>query len=173
MRAVAEVQAEGLRAAGEVLNRMLGSEPAPGPRRERRDEYSALIDAWAELLRRGVSVLTTAEEAQVSIDSDGPGSVVRVVSGGQPVEVWLHNRTEAAVGPLTPRCGPLSDARGVALEDVAVRFDPAYIDALPGRSSRGVRVSVSGGAARAGVYRGVIQAEGASALWLPLEVTVR
>jgi hypothetical protein len=56
---------------------------------------------------------------------------------------------------------------------VAVHFDPSSIDTLPGRSSRGVRVAASGGSAAPGVYRGVIQAEGATALWLPLEVTVR
>ena len=37
MRAVADIQAEGLRAAGELLERMLRAEPdGPGPRRARR-----------------------------------------------------------------------------------------------------------------------------------------
>lgn len=173
MRAMAEIQAEGLRAAGEVLDRMLTAEPSPGPSRSGRADYSALVDAWAELLRRGVSVLTSQEVAGVSIDGDGPGAVVRVVVGGEPVDVWLHNRTEVAAGPLTLRCGPLSDGAGVVLEQAQVAFEPASIDVLPERSSRGVRVAVSGAPARPGVYRGVIQAEGASAVWLPLEVVVR
>lgn len=177
MRAMAEIQAEGLRAAGEVLDRMLGAEPPVQPSRGGRDEYAALVDAWAEFLRRGVSVLTSSGPAGVSIDGDGPAAVVRAAVGAEPVEVWLHNRTGAATGPLTLRCGPLSDAGGRVLEGVAVRFDPASIDALPARSSRGVHVAagVEGSAPppRAGVYRGVIQAEGVPAVWLPLEITVR
>ncbi len=175
MRAMAEIQAEGLRAAGEVLDRMLGSEPPVPPPRGGRDEYAALVDAWAELLRRGVSVLTTPGASGVSIDGDGPAAAVRVVIGAEPVEVWLHNRTGTATGPLTLRCGPLSDAAGGVLEGVSVHFDPAFIDTLPARSSRGVRVSagVAGEPPRAGVYRGVIQAEGVPAVWLPLEVTAR
>jgi hypothetical protein len=174
MRAMAEIQAEGLRAAGDVLDRILGSEPAPGPARARREDYSALIDAWTQLMRRGVSVLTNPPGGSaVSVDGDGPGPVTRVVAGAGAAEVWLHNGSDQPVGPLTLRCGPLSDAGGVGLAEASVTFDPAVIDTMPERSSRGVRVSVSGGSAPAGVYRGVIQAEGAPAVWIPLEVTVR
>jgi len=174
MRAMAEIQAEGLRAAGDVLDRILGSEPAPGPARAGRDDYSALVDAWTELMRRGVSVLTNpGGGAAVPVDGDGPGPVTRVVAGGDAAEVWLHNGSDQPVGPLTLRCGALSDAAGCALAGARVTFAPASIDVLPERSSRGVRVSLVGEAPAPGVYRGVIQAEGASAVWFPLEVTVR
>jgi hypothetical protein len=177
MRAMAEIQAEGLRAAGEVLDRIVGAEPAPGLPSAGRDEHSALVDAWAELLRRSVSALTNLDRAVVAVpvdgDGDGPGPVVRAVAGGDPVEVWLQNRTGTAVGPLTLRCGPLCEATGRVL-DARVRFEPATVAELPARSSRAVSV-VCPKATSPGVYRGVIQAEGVAvaAVWLLLEVTVR
>jgi hypothetical protein len=52
--------------------------------------------------------------------------------------------------------------------------DPGRIDSLPGRSSRGVTVSVRRhGRVRAGTYRGLIQVEGAPDVWLAVEVIVR
>jgi hypothetical protein len=87
-------------------------------------------------------------------------------------EVWLHNGTSAAVGPLALRCGALSAASGAVL-DARVQFDPAEVPLLPPRSSRGVVISVlADGEPRPGVYRGTIQADGAPALWLPVEVAV-
>jgi hypothetical protein len=69
-------------------------------------------------------------------------------------------------------CGPLSTPGGETLE-ARVDFDPAELPPLPPRSSRGVAVSVAIGARPSpGLYRGTIQAEGAPALWLPIEVAV-
>jgi hypothetical protein len=87
-------------------------------------------------------------------------------------EIWLHNGTSAAVGPLVLSCGPLS-APGRETLEARVDFDPAEVPPLPPRSSRGVVVSVDAASGRSpGLYRGTIQAEGAPALWLPIEVTV-
>jgi hypothetical protein len=188
MRAMADIQAEGLRAASELLERVLepdhraSSEVSSSPSRSSERDYAGLVDTWVELLQRVSAGLASPGEAgrvTIPLDSAGVGPPVRLVlegrdrAGATAGEVWLHNGTSAAVGPLALRCGALSDAGGELL-DARVGFDPAELGPLPPRSSRGVLISVLAAATpRPGVYRGTIQAEGAPALWLPIEVTVR
>lgn len=184
MRAMADIQAEGLRAAGELLERMLGSEPdGHGPRpRLPGGDYTALVDAWTDLLRRMVGGLAQPSESgavTVPVDSSGVGPPVRLAVGepedadGAVAEVWLHNGTSSAVGPLALRCGQLSDSKGRVLKGAEVCFKPRKVALLPARSSRAVVVSLAASRAlRPGVYRGTIQAKGAPRLWLPLEVTI-
>ena len=145
-------------------------------------DYAGLVDAWAELLQRVAAGLAPRGETgrvTIPVDSAAVGPPVRLVleDPGQPEgtagEIWLHNGTSAAVGPLALRCGALSAPGGEAL-DARVGFDPAEVPLLPPRSSRGIVFSIlAEGEARAGIYRGTIQAEGAPALWLPVEVAVR
>jgi hypothetical protein len=184
MRAAADIQAEGLRAAGELLERMLGSEP-DGPRSRPRPpagDYTALVDAWTDLLRRSVDALARPGHGgavTVPVDSSGVGPPVRLgvrAAGGADgvvAEVWLHNGTGAAVGPLALHCGPLGGSDGTLLEGADVRFEPRELALLPARSSRAVSVSLAATAPlRPGTYRGTIQARGAPALWLPFEVAI-
>jgi hypothetical protein len=105
----------------------------------------------------------------VAVDGGGVGPAI-LLTAGQSAEVWLHNGTTTPAGPFALRCGPLERADGAVL-DGTIRFDPLQVDPLPGRSSRAVAVSVDGTPAP-GVYRGVLQADGAPDLWLPLQVTV-
>jgi hypothetical protein len=183
MRAVADIQAEGLRAAGELLERVLGSEPdrPAGRSRSPAGDYGALVDAWTELLRRTIDGLAPPPRPgpiTVPIDATGAGPELRLAVGepsgaGAAAEIWLHNPTFAAVGPLVLRCGELSDAGGTMLAGAEVRFDPPELALLEARSSRAVVVSLAAtGPLRAGTYRGTIQAGGAPRLWLPLEVAV-
>jgi hypothetical protein len=184
MRAMAEIQADGLRAASELLERMLEPDhPAASPRtRSPEREYTALVDAWAELLQRVVAGLAQpAEQGAVTVDveSASVGRPLRLVLGrgvppaSEATEVWLHNGTSIAVGPLVLRCGPLTAPDGTVLDDARVQFDPGEVTPLPPRSSRGIRVSFSaGGTPRPGIYRGTIQAAGAPKLWLPVEAVV-
>jgi hypothetical protein len=111
----------------------------------------------------------------VPLDSAGGVSPpVRLsVPAEDSTEVWLHNGTFSALGPLTLRCGPLTAADGTVLGGVELRFDPPEIAELPPRSSRAVLLSLStNGSMPTGAYRGTIQADGAPALWLPVEVEV-
>lgn len=184
MRAVADVQAEGLRAAGELLERMLRSEPdGRGPRSgSPAADYTALVDAWTDLLRRTVAGLAGAGDpgaVTVPVDRSGVSPPVRLVAPGcedaerEDAEVWLHNGTSSAVGPLALRCGELSDSDGTVLEGADVRFKPGEIELLPARSSRAVAVSLAAsGSLRPGTYRGTIQARGVPGLWLPFEVAI-
>jgi hypothetical protein len=184
MRALADIQAEGLRAAGELLERVLRSEPdRPGPRpQSSRGDYTALVDAWADLLRRiaaGLAQPVEPDAVTVPVDSNGVGPPVRLAlcesesANGAVAEVWLHNGTFSAVGPLAQRCGPLSNSDGTVLEGAEVCFEPREMPLLPARSSRAVVVSLAATRAlRPGTYRGTIQADGAPGLWLPLEVAI-
>jgi hypothetical protein len=184
MRAVADIQAEGLRAAGDLLERVLGSEPDGGGPRERRpaDDYGALAAAWAEMFRRFASAIALPgqpDAVTVAIDTAGAGPQVRLVLRGPDdiesgvTEIWLHNGTFSAVGPVALSCGQLCDSDGEVLGGAGVQFEPRQISLLPARSSRAVVVSlVSSRPLRAGTYRGTIQASGAPRLWLPFEVTI-
>jgi hypothetical protein len=183
MRAVADVQAEGLRAASDLLERILRSEPdAPDARpRSGTGGMSALVEAWTDLLQRTVAALA-GEPGEpgaltVAIDASGAGPQVRLAvdetGAGDATEVWLHNGTFSAVGPLALRCGPLSDVDGTVLDGADVRFEPNEVELLSARSSRAVVVSLAtAGPLRPGTYRGTIQAHGAPRLWLALEVVV-
>lgn len=184
MRAVADIQAEGLRAAGDLLERMLRSEPdGPGPRLgPPAGDYTALVDAWTDLLRRTVAGLTQPGPpgaVTVPVDSSGIGPPVRLAlrgpqsADGAVAEVWLHNGTFSAVGPLALRCGQLSDSDGTVLDGADVCFEPREVALLEPRSSRAVVVSLAAThSLRPGIYRGTIQAHGAPSLWLPFEVAI-
>jgi hypothetical protein len=179
VRALGTIQAEGLRAAGELIERMLRTEPdgAATSARSAADGYTALVDAWTDLLRRTVDGLAPAGPpgaVTVALDASDVAPPVRLAAGAgaAAVELWVRNDARAPAGPLALRCGPLCDAGGTPLKGAQVHFDPRELE-LPPRACRAVAVSVElAGAARPGTYRGTIQAEGAPALWVPVEVTV-
>jgi hypothetical protein len=184
MRAMADIQAEGLRAAGELLERTLRGEP-DGNRSSSEPptrDYTALVDAWTELLRRTVAGVAAGDPGTVtvSIDAAGVGPPLRLTleepaaDSGAASEIWLHNGTPGAVGPLVLRCGDLRSSKGKRLKGAKLRFEPREVEWLEGRSSRAVKVwLVTKDTPRPGVYRGTIQAEGAPGLWLPVEVRIQ
>jgi hypothetical protein len=181
MRAMADVQADGLRAAAELIERMVRSEPDGRLAPASGADASALVNAWTDLLGRTVEALTgPSGSGAVTADvATGPGPLLRVSAPGaetpedKRAEVWLHNGSFGAVGPLTLHCGQLSDCEGNVLDGAAVRFDPPDVEVLPPRSNRAVVVSVTApGSATPGTYRGTIQARGAPGLWLPLEAVI-
>lgn len=180
MRAVADIQAEGLRAASDLLERILRSEPDVPDARTRSvtGGMGALVEAWTDLLQRTVAALAGGPGAlTVAIDANGAGPQVRLAvdetGAGEATDVWLHNGTLDPAGPLALRCGPLADVDGAVLDGAQVGFEPGEVESLPARSSRAVAVSLTaGGPLRPGTYRGTIQAHGAPRLWLALEVVV-
>jgi hypothetical protein len=181
MRAIADIQAEGLRAASSLLERILRSEPDGHGSQSQSPagDYTSLVDAWTDLLRRTVAGLAHPGQpgaVTVPVDSSGVGPPLRLVlreADPAVVEVWLHNGTSSDVGPLVLRCGELSDSDGTVLDGAEVSFEPRDVALLPARSSRAVVMSLAaGGALLPGIYRGTIQAQGAPRLWLPLEVVV-
>ena len=182
---MADVQAEGLRAAGDLLERVLGTESASQPNARPAspgDAYTALVDAWIEVLGRtfaGLAEPPAGQPVTVPVEANGVGPTLRLAIGPASesadgsAEMWLHNGTRSAVGPVTFNCGALTDSRGKVLAGAEVEFDPPRVKKLPSRSSRAVTVTLAGAdPKRPGTYRGTIQARGAPGVWVPLEVVV-
>lgn len=181
---IADAGAEGLRAASELLDlilerdRELPSSRAPS---SNGGAEPALLDAWAGLLQRataGLARRATDGPVTVPLFADGVCAPVRLTfderehGDSASAEIWLHNGTLEAAGPLRFTCGALAAPDGSVLEGT-VRFEPPELEALAPRSSRGVLISfVAHGSSCPGTYRGTIQAAGAAQLWLPIEVVV-
>lgn len=194
-----EIQAEGLRAAGALVERLVHL--VDGPRADASAAESAeeespstpvdlgavlpWFDLWRDLADRTSESLQRFQGAGVGPNGEG----VRLGVDGSLVpahplvlsldsarqgrgEMWLHNGTVDDHGELVPQCGPLCDAAGMQL-DCDVTVDPPKVDGLPPKSSRGFTIAV---AARAdpipGTYRGIVQIRGAETVWMPLEVVV-
>ena len=190
-RALGEIQRRGLRAAGELVDRLItavdgdavepetptggGAGPAPG------SPSVELVRVWLDLVQRGLGLVSGAPGASptgVATADLGAGTTtgtVRIrldVRGRGATEVWLHNGTAEPIDGLALHCGELRAADGGTLPATALRFDPPELDELPARSSRGIVVEADAAATASGTYRGVILLAGAPDVWLPLEVTV-
>jgi len=194
-RIFGEIQAEGLRAAGALVERLVHL--VDGPRGDPADEStppapsaaeSAVqpwLELWHDLIERTSDTVQRLQGADVG--PEGVGVRIGVDGGLAPVkplvlslgstgqaagEMWLHNGTPEDTGELMPRCGPLCGLDGSPLVcDVAI--EPAVVDRLPSRSSRGFTITVDADVSAApGTYRGLVQVSGAAAVWLPLEVVL-
>ncbi len=88
-------------------------------------------------------------------------------------ELWLHNRSGAAIADVAAHCGDLRRHDGWAIAAEAVTFEPEHIDDLPDLTSRGVRVTIDvPDDAPPGVYRGTVLASNLPDVWLVLELEV-
>jgi hypothetical protein len=196
-RMLAEIQAEGLRAAGTLIDRIVAAVDAQQPSKSNgtRAETSTrpspsdtgrFIDAWIDILQRfsaseassanGRARAETAREVRLGGGAPGEPLRLEVEARGAirsgPGEIWLHNGNAAATGSITLHCSKLRSPDGERLA-AALRFEPADIDSLPGRSSRGFALHVIPKRdLTAGRYRGVIQARGAPEVWMAVEVVV-
>jgi hypothetical protein len=167
-------RSQGLRDAGEVLERALQAVPGGSHAPRAAGGLIAAAEAWTDVLRRALEGSTTAA-AEPALQDAGAGRLMRLsFPGPRPADaVWLHNGGGSDVGPLTFLCGPLTDAGGVTLDGLKVCFDPVELTCVRARESRAVAVRLTGAPAlRAGVYRSAIRTEGALGLWLSLEVAV-
>ena len=202
VRALSNVQRRGLQAASQAVDGLLSSMDSrtDGPGRPAGEhdgsdaDIRGLAALWAELVTRGMSEMLRLGRAQgtngdspfhadseprvwVDLGSGQSSGSVEVVSDGsgparKPSEVWLFNRTSESRGPVSLHASELRSSQGVAIPSADVRFDPAVAE-LPGRSDRGIKVSLCGDNPHApGVYRGIIQATGAPAVAITIELTV-
>jgi hypothetical protein len=183
-RALGEIQARGLRAASELVDRLV--EAVDGRRHPDGDgdpstagtaDPSAapgadqLVQLWSELLRRGVEAVSgiagasgSDESPVVQLEADRgaqAGVVLRLSGGGDgPMEGVALQSTDL----VAPDGGVVSAA--------SVRFDPSVVDLLPGTPVEiAVQVDIPGDCA-AGRYRGTISSTRAPDLWMPVEVVV-
>jgi hypothetical protein len=200
LKALSEIQVEGIRAASNLVDRFIRSaaENLDPPAENRTDStltgdqrsdllgataVEPLLWSWWSMVAQlylGHQPPASAPAATETIGMDLSGVVatgrveVEAVAGGAAVtEVWLHNRGLADLGHVHLRCGDLLADHGGVLGADAVKMQPEVVP-MPARSSRGIefRVEVADDV-RPGVHRGTLLVQDHPDLWLPVVVTVR
>lgn len=193
-RALSAIQAEGFRAASQIVDRFIRivtPESAPDSGGEPRatsaesagsaavSDLEAMTRSWWSIVGR---MLLQSAPRQPGVDGaasafelgggESSGAVVLVDVGGvATAEVWLHNRGSEDMGVVVLRCSDLMSADGDSVGGATVRFEPAAVP-MPARSSRGVLVKVPVEQPLSpGVYRGTLMVTGHSELWLPVVFT--
>lgn len=197
-RAFTEIQAEGFRAASQLVDRFVRIASTGGRREytapqvhpgdgngvpdDASPELERLMRSWwsiaGQFLRgserfANATLTDRATLDLVSRDAGGALDVVAVAPGAASAEVWLHNRGESDLGEIRLRCSDLLCHDGGLINAAAVVFDPELVP-MPARCSRGVAVRIEiAPEVVPGRYRGSVLAEGQPDLWLPVDVTVR
>lgn len=200
IRALSAIQSEGFRAAsalvdrfvrvatGELNGRDRAATSGPFSRDQRADLFGAtdiepLLRSWWAmagqlLLGAAPRAADLAEAVPAALDVSTPGVNGRVTldvvcPGAATAEVWLRNTGATDLGSTRLRCSDLLADDGSVVDSGAVALDPAEIP-LPGRSSRGIDISIDVGQdVKPGLYRGTLLSEGHPDLWLPVVLTVR
>lgn len=185
---LSEIALRGLEAARVLMNRvettLAASSPASppvtgtplAPEPEAPDAAAALADALRATAAawRGVGtgeqpastppLLTAQSGALLSLD-------VRPGTAGSG-DVWLHNPTSVALGPVSLHITPVVRPKGagVGIEAVA---EPSQYPEVPAQGSLSARVTVTVPPdAPADHYRALVQTSGSMAGWVVLEVRV-
>jgi hypothetical protein len=197
-RALSVIQAEGFRAASEILDRFVGmvgdgagNSPAAGGAADiRTDTYGPAVGAvgaleqltrawWATigqlLLRQGPGAAQiSGDSATLDLSNPNTNGQLRVASSGPGEasgELWLHNRGHRDLGSVRLRCSDLLTHDGHQIDSGAVQFEPDIVP-MPGRSSRGVTVKIAVPQNVApGLYRGMVLVTGHPDVWLPVVFT--
>lgn len=199
-KALGDVQARGLRAAGELVERLVrsvdgeraaeGAAPADGgaePGAAPTGDASRLLEVWIDLLRRTADSFGRLTDRPAGGPAAHAGAAVDVGTGaatgrvrlvvsptgeGPPAELWVHNGTAVDLGPIGLHAGELRSTAGDRV-DAVVTFDPAQLHDVPARSSRGIAVGLAAdGTLPPGTHRALVQVAGAPDLCLAIEVVV-
>jgi hypothetical protein len=197
-RALNSIQAEGFRAASELVDRFVrlargglnGTDwptisSAPLNNEQRADIFGAtdvapLIRSWWSVVGQMVlgadaQKASGPEEAALDLEraeSTGRIELVATASGVATTEVWLHNRGTRDFGDVAVHCSELLAHDGNIIRSGSVRVLPDIV-AMPPRSSRGIAVEIRVSQDVApGTYRGNLVASGGSDLWLPVVLAV-
>lgn len=191
LRAIGEIQAQGFRAATEVVDRLLRSaKPPPADGAHLGDagghggataEADRVLEMGQQLighLARSVREALAPQGNVAGVDlaqARGTGVITIVCpadTATATAEVWLHNTGLVDLGKVRLRSSDLLSHEGSVIDSAAVRFEPDAVP-MPGRSGRGVTIEVEvPGALPAGRYRGTLLADGYPDVWLPVAVTV-
>ena len=198
MRALSAIQADGFRAASELVDRFVrmaaaglnGSESTASPANgEPADLYGAtglqpFVTSWWAMVDQFLRISSprrakeTAEADAATLDfaaAQGKGllQLQTTAPGAAIAEVWLHNHGTIDTGKVTLRCSDLLSCDGSVIAARLMRSEPDIVP-MPARSSRGVTVEVDIEEHVApGSYRGVLIADGHPDVWLPIELVVK
>jgi hypothetical protein len=201
MRALSAIQADGFRAASELVDRFVrmaaagldGSEssapPTPSANGEATDLYGAtglepLVTSWWAVVDQFLRLSSPRREGQATeadaatldfaaAQATGRLQLCTVAPGAATAEVWLHNRGAVDMGKVVLRCSDLLSHDGSVIAARLMRFEPDIVP-MPARSSRGVTVEVDIDERVApGSYRGMLVSDGHPDVWLPIELTVK
>jgi hypothetical protein len=198
-RALTAIQAEGFRAASQLVDRFvrLASAGLTGESRtasgalsddQRADLFGAtdvepLIRSWWSVLgqlfvRPAPARPVPPESAQAATlafsdpEARGQLSLEAFGPGAVAAEVWLHHGGTGDIGEVRLRCSDLLSADGDVVACASVAFSPAVV-LMTARSSRGIDVTIDVAAdVPAGLYRGTLLVVGHPQLWLPVVLTV-
>ncbi len=193
LRALADVQEFGRRAAEDLADRLLargGRDGTSGDTSLPDAELNELIRRFrAEAVRAAdvsanlldclatLFIALASRPPRRSESEAGASSVVlETVPPGADTTglLWVHNTSPAPVPSVRPHCAPLRSHLGYELPPDAIRFEPRALDPLPARSSCGIEVRLSvPSAAPPGTYVSVVLASNVPELYLPLRVTVK
>ncbi|BBZ37413.1 hypothetical protein MCNS_04760 [Mycobacterium conspicuum] len=197
LRALSSVQADGFRAASELVDRFVRIAAAglngnaasePPPRDEPADLYGAtglepFVTSWWAMVDQFLRITSPRREQQTETDtatldfaashSTGRLQLSTVAPGAATAELWLHNRGPIDMGKVVLRCGDLLSHQGNLIAARLMRFEPDIVP-MPARSSRGVTVEADiDEHVVPGSYRGMLVADGHPDVWLPIELVVK
>jgi len=193
-RALSAIQAEGFRAASQIVDRFIrivtpesapdgvaASSEGSGPGARAVSDLETLTRSWwstvGRMLLQSAPKAGAANRATSTFElsnAESAGAVTLEVEGcgTASAEVWLHNRGPNDLGVVALRCSALMSASGQLVASDAVEFEPDFVP-MPARSSRGVVVNVDVPEGLApGLYRGTLLVEGQAELWLPVVLAV-
>jgi hypothetical protein len=196
MRAFSAIQADGFRAASELVDRFvriassglngIDRSTTPPASEQSRDLFGATglepyVASWWSMVDQFVRMAAPrapepASAATVELSTGevkGRIQLEAVVPGAANAEVWLHNVGPADLGEVRLRCSDLLAHDGTTIPAGMLRFDPDVVP-MPARSSRGVSVEAEVGDDHPpGSYRGTLLADGHPDVWLPIELTIK
>jgi hypothetical protein len=200
IRALSAIQAEGFRAASELVDRFVriasaglngidrsGTSATPANGDQRADLFGAtglepLVTSWWSMVDQFLRASATR-----GVETQTPGPATLDLSTGQATgrlqliadergaataEVWLRNDGPDDLGKVRLRCSDLLAHDGAVIPAHMLRFEPDIVP-MPARSSRGVTVEVEiGDDVAPGSYRGMLLADGHPDVWLPIELAI-
>lgn len=190
-RALNAIQAEGFRAASQLVDRFVRAVGPADPQSGNGNSAPEAVGAHGDLERLtrawwsmfGQLLLAAAPGAQqtpfgagaLTFGHTAAGSVMLEATGPGWVstEVWLHNNTQTDLGEVTLHCSELIAHTGHRIAAAATQCGPDAVP-VPARSSRGVPLQVHVAPFDPpGIYRGTLLVAGHPELWLSVALTVR
>ncbi|MGP4056891.1 hypothetical protein ACTWP6_19065 [Mycobacterium sp. 4D054] len=196
LRALSAIQADGFRAASELVDRFVRmasagigayGQPAqpvtPSGGHDQTDLFGAtglepFVASWWAMVDQFLKLPVQQREqpsapAEPTLDlatatASGCVQLTAAPTGVATAELWLRNSGSVDLGKIRLRCGGLLADHGGTIGSEVAGFEPEIVP-MPGRSSRGITVQFElPRHTAAGTYRGMILVDGHPGVWLPL-----